>query len=116
MNTPIPVAIKNHRGIKNNMYVQNNNLNVISASARSWELPVDSVTVSHSGSSITFRYTSEARTSQWGGWSRYAQIICFGNDYQQLEYSGVVLSLDKHKAFMETFNAMYPIAVDIFSN
>ena len=117
MNTPIPIVIKAHRGIPNNLYVKENNIPTIKASLRTFELPVETITVSKVSDIITYRYCQDTKALKWGGWSRYAEVRCFTNGNNQVcfEYSGVTTTLQKHVDFMRSIEIAHPIICDIFN-
>lgn len=118
MNTPLPIHIKSHRGIKSNQIVKDNNIPLVKASLRTWELPQNAVTISGGAGVVNYRFTYDVTYSQHNniGWSRYAQIIAFGNDGDTFEYSGVIPSLELHSKFMDTFRMVHPIVKNIFMN
>ena len=117
MNTPIPIAIKAHRGIPNNLYVKEHNIPTVKASLRTFELPTNTIVVSKSSDTLTYRYSQEVTALQWGGWSRYAEVRCFTNGNNQIcfEYSGVVTTLQRHIDFMRSIEIAHPIMCDIFN-
>lgn len=115
MNTPIPIALKSHRGIKNNIGVRDYNIPLIKASLRTYELPLNTIVISHQGSCLTYRYCQDAKHLNWGGWSRYAQLQAYGNNYSNLEYSGMTDSFESHTKFMRTIDIVHPIMLEIFS-
>jgi hypothetical protein len=119
MNTPLPVYIKSHKGIKSNPLVSQYNLNLVKASLRSFELPENAITISRKGESTIYRYTHNVTISSYNnnhGWSNYAQIIEYPCDGQRAyEYSGRTPNGNTHNNFMETFRSISPIIDQLFS-
>ena len=119
MNTPLPVYVKNHKGVKSHPIVSQYNINLIKASSRSFELPENSITVSKNGTSIIYRYTSKVTLSKHlpdYGWSSYAQIIEYDRDGERgYEYSGNVPNGNTHNLFMDTFRIISPMMTQLFS-
>ena len=119
MNTPLPVYVKSHKGVKTNPLVSQYNLNVIKASLRTYELPIG-ITISRNGDSTLYRATWEVKVHNSyhyaSGWSDYAQIIEYTKNSQRAcEYSGRSPSLKDHNKFMETFRSISPIIDQLFS-
>ena len=118
MNTPLPVYVKNHKGVKSHPIVSQYNINLVKTSLRSFELPTNAITVSKRGDSIIYRYTHTVTMSSHGnyGWSDYAQIIEYTRDGQRAyEYSGRTPNGNTHNNFMETFRSISPIIDQLFS-
>ena len=119
MNTPIPIYVKSHKGVKSNPIVSQYNLSVIKASLRSFELPENAITISRKGNSTIYRYTNSVTRSSHAdyGWSNYAQIIEFPcNGVNAYEYSGSTPNSETHNNFMETFRSISPIIDQLFSS
>ena len=118
MNTPLPVYIKSHKGVKSNPIVSQYNLNLVKASLRSSELPENAITISKRGDSTIYRYTHTVTMSsdQNYGCSDSAQIIEYTRDGQRAyEYSGRTPNGNTHNNFMETFRSISPIIDQLFS-
>ena len=118
MNTPLPVYIKSHKGVKASPLVSQYNLNLVKASLRSFELPENAITISRKGDSTIYRYTHTVTMSQHQnyGWSDYAQIIEYPrNGVNAYEYSGRTPNSNTHNNFMETFRSIRPLIDQLFS-
>jgi hypothetical protein len=116
MNTPIPVHIKSHRGIKQNQIVKDYEIPLVKTSLRTWELPNNAITISGGSGVISYRYTYDTTRSQHSnmGWSRYANVTVYGKDFDTFEYSGVIHTLERHIQFMDTIRQIHPIIKAIF--
>ena len=118
MNTPLPVYIKSHKGVKASPLVSQYNLNLVKASLRSFELPENAITISKRGDSTIYRYTHTVTMSSHlnYGWSDYAQIIEYPRSgVNAYEYSGRTPDGETHNNFMETFRSIRPLIDQLFS-
>lgn len=119
MNTPLPVYIKNHKGVKSHPLLSQYNIETVKVSLRSWELPTNSIVISKRGDSTIYRYTHSTTMSKHNpdyGWSDYAQIIEYTRDGQRAyEYSGRTPNGNTHNNFMETFRIISPMVTQLFS-
>ena len=119
MNTPVPIYVKNHKGVNSNPIVSQYNINLVKASLRSFELPENAITISKKGDSTIYRYTHSVTISKLNknyGWSDYAQIIEYTlNGQRAYEYGGNTPNKEAHSNFMETFRSISPIIDQLFS-
>ena len=115
MNTPIPIHIKSHRGVKNNSVVKQYNIPLVKTSLRTWELPEEAITVTGNAFNIQYRYNYNARSTSYGGHSQYASISAYGPNYSKFEYSGCTMDFDTHLKLMETFRICHHIISPIFA-
>jgi hypothetical protein len=115
MNIPTPLSVQfaNHRGMKSNPHIIENNIKLYPVSTQKGRLPEGLCVSFHGNHWTTFRFCYNTHLQSW--YNQYFEIgYTLSSD--NLHYSGQSADYKMHQDMMRTFDIVLPIAKQVFES